>query len=70
MSELEQALAFMAAHEDRAADRLVQSPFGTAIVTPSLPRVYDLNLLRVEHPRARLRRGSPRKPSASRERLG
>jgi len=51
MSELEQALAFMAAHEDRAADRLVQFPFGTAIVTPSLPRVYDLNLLRVERPK-------------------
>jgi len=48
MSELQRALAFMAAHEDRAADRVSSFRFGKAVLTPSLPRVYDLNLLRVE----------------------
>jgi GNAT superfamily N-acetyltransferase len=48
MSDLERASAFEDALRERAADQVVPFEFGSAFITDSLPRVWDLNLLRVE----------------------
>jgi GNAT superfamily N-acetyltransferase len=47
-SELERASAFEEAVRDACAERLVPSPLGTAVFNDSLPRVWSLNVLRVE----------------------
>jgi GNAT superfamily N-acetyltransferase len=47
-SELERASAFEEAVRDACADRLVPSPLGTAVFNSSLPRVWSLNVLRVD----------------------
>ena len=48
MDDLERALAFEEDLRHRAADRVEPFRFGHAVFTESLPRVWDLNLLRVE----------------------
>jgi GNAT superfamily N-acetyltransferase len=48
MTELERASAFEEALRERAADEVVPFAFGSAVITGSLPQVWDLNLLRVE----------------------
>jgi ribosomal protein S18 acetylase RimI-like enzyme len=48
MTELERANAFEESLRERAADEVIPLPFGSAILTPSLPSVWDLNLLRVD----------------------
>lgn len=45
----ERAWIFEEALRDRCADRLEAARSGTAVFTSSLPRVWDLNMLRVEH---------------------
>jgi GNAT superfamily N-acetyltransferase len=47
MTELERAVAFEEALRDVGADKIVPFRWGEAVLTPSLPRVWDLNLLRV-----------------------
>lgn len=51
-SELERASAFEESVRDACAERLVPTRFGTAIFNDSLPRVWSLNVLRVEKPAA------------------
>jgi GNAT superfamily N-acetyltransferase len=46
--ELRRAIAFEEALRDGSADRIVPFPFGDALFTDSLPRVWDVNLVRVE----------------------
>lgn len=45
---LTRAWSFEEALRDGCADRLEPTSWGTAVFTPSLPRVWDLNVLRVE----------------------
>lgn len=47
MTELERASAFEEGLRERAADEVVPFAFGSAVITGSLPQVWDLNLLRV-----------------------
>jgi ribosomal protein S18 acetylase RimI-like enzyme len=46
--DLRRAIAFQEALRDRAADRIVPFRLGDALFTDSLPRVWDVNLLRLE----------------------
>ena len=46
--ELARAVAFEEAVRERAVDRVVPRRFGHALLTPSLPLVWDMNLLRVD----------------------
>ena len=48
MGELERALAFEEALRDRCVERTVPFAWGRAVITESLPRVWDLNNLRIE----------------------
>ena len=48
MSELARALAFEEMLRERSVDRIQPLPYGHAVFTPSLPKVWDLNNLRVE----------------------
>jgi ribosomal protein S18 acetylase RimI-like enzyme len=50
VSELVRAKAFEEALRDRAIERVVPFPFGRALFNDSYPRVWELNLLRVETP--------------------
>jgi GNAT superfamily N-acetyltransferase len=50
MTELERASDFEEGLRERAADEVVPFAFGSAVITSSLPQVWDLNLLRVEKP--------------------
>lgn len=52
MDELERASAFEERIREVAAGRIVPFRYGTAVITESLPDVWDLNLLRVERPGA------------------
>jgi len=47
-SELDRVLAYLGATDERFADRRVPLPFGTALFCDTLPRVWDLNFVRVE----------------------
>jgi GNAT superfamily N-acetyltransferase len=47
MTELERAIAFEEAVRDHGIDQVVPFRWGDALLTPSLPHVWDLNLLRV-----------------------
>lgn len=47
MTELERAVAFEEALREQGADQIVPFRWGDAVLTPSLPHVWDLNLLRV-----------------------
>jgi RimJ/RimL family protein N-acetyltransferase/predicted GNAT family acetyltransferase len=48
VSELERIRSFEAAVEERQSEVVVPFPYGTALSAPSLPDVYDLNVVRVE----------------------
>lgn len=48
MNELERIRSFEAAVEEREAELVVPFAYGTALSVPSLPDVYDLNIVRVE----------------------
>jgi RimJ/RimL family protein N-acetyltransferase/predicted GNAT family acetyltransferase len=48
VNELERIRAFQAAIEERQAEQAVPFAYGTALSSPSLPDVYDVNFLRVE----------------------
>ncbi|MBW3592896.1 MAG: GNAT family N-acetyltransferase [Actinobacteria bacterium] len=48
MNELARALAFEEGVRERAVDHVEPVPYGYALHTPSLPRVWDLNNLRVD----------------------
>ena len=48
MTELKRASSFEEALRERVADEVIPLPFGSAILTPSLGSVWDLNLLRVD----------------------
>jgi ribosomal protein S18 acetylase RimI-like enzyme len=50
MSELERALAFEEARRERCAEHVVPFRFGSAIFNDSFPRVWYLNLLRIDRP--------------------
>lgn len=47
MTELERAIAFEEALRDKGVDQIVPFRWGDAVLTPSLPHVWDFNLLRV-----------------------
>jgi predicted GNAT family acetyltransferase len=47
MTELERAIAFEEGLRHQAVDEVVPFRFGEALLTPSLPHVWDLNVLRV-----------------------
>jgi GNAT superfamily N-acetyltransferase len=47
-SDLERASAFEEAVREASVERRVPSPFGTGLFNDTLPRVWSLNLLRVE----------------------
>ncbi|MGH3051594.1 MAG: hypothetical protein ACRDM8_01380, partial [Gaiellaceae bacterium] len=47
MTELERAIAFEEGLRRQAVDEVVPFRFGEALLTPSLPHVWDLNVLRV-----------------------
>lgn len=47
MTELERAIAFEEGLRHQAVDKVVPFRFGEALLTPSLPHVWDLNVLRV-----------------------
>ena len=47
MTEFERAVAFEEALRERGVDQIVPFRWGNAILTPSLPHVWDFNLLRV-----------------------
>ena len=47
-AELERAIAFEEAVRERCVDRIIGFRFGHALFTDRFPRVWDLNLLRVE----------------------
>jgi ribosomal protein S18 acetylase RimI-like enzyme len=49
-NELERAYAFLDLGDERTAERLVPTRFGPAVVHSGLPRVHDLNFVRVERP--------------------
>jgi ribosomal protein S18 acetylase RimI-like enzyme len=49
-SELERAYAFLDLQDERKAEQLVQTRYGPVIVHSGLPRVHDLNFVRVERP--------------------
>jgi ribosomal protein S18 acetylase RimI-like enzyme len=51
-TELERANAFEEALLEAAVDRIEPNPLGSAVFTDSLPRVWSLNLLRVDRPEA------------------
>ena len=46
--DLDRAIAFEEALRDRCAERIVRLPYGAALFADSLPRVWDVNLLRIE----------------------
>jgi GNAT superfamily N-acetyltransferase len=48
MSELERAIAFEEAIREAGIERVVPFRYGHALFVPSLPRVWDVNLVRVE----------------------
>ena len=48
--EKARAIAFEERLRDRSAERIVPWRFGAALFTDSLPRVWDINLLRAERP--------------------
>jgi ribosomal protein S18 acetylase RimI-like enzyme len=50
MSELARASAFEETLRERCAERIVPLRFGRALFNDSYPRVWDLNLLRVDRP--------------------
>ncbi len=47
--DLARAVAFEEALRERSVDRVLPSAFGRVLLTDSLPLVWDLNLLRVDH---------------------
>lgn len=47
-AELERCVTFVRSFADALAERRIPFPFGTAFFTDSLPKVWDLNYLRVE----------------------
>jgi GNAT superfamily N-acetyltransferase len=47
MTELERAIAFEEGLRHQAVDEVMPFRFGEALLTPSLPHVWDLNVLRV-----------------------
>ena len=47
MTELERAIAFEEGLRHQAVDKVVPFRFGEALLTPSLPHVWDLNVVRV-----------------------
>lgn len=47
MTELARAVAFEEALREQGADQIVPFRWGDAVLTPSLPHVWDFNLLRV-----------------------
>ena len=47
MGDFERALAFEETLRERSVDRIEQLSYGRAVYTPSLPKVWDLNNLRV-----------------------
>jgi GNAT superfamily N-acetyltransferase len=47
MTEFERALAFEEALREQGVDQIVPFRWGDAVLTPSLPHVWDFNLLRV-----------------------
>ena len=53
-NERHRAIAFMRQLDDRACDRRERFPGGVATLTDTLPRVMNLNLLRVEQLAERL----------------
>jgi len=44
--------AFMRRAEEGVCDEVLKTPHGTALLTPSLPLVWQVNAIRVEHPQA------------------
>ena len=48
MDDLARAVAFEEALRERSVDRVEPLPYGHVVYTPSLPKVWDLNNLRVE----------------------
>ena len=49
---IERIHAFMRRAEDGVCDEVVKTAHGTALLTPSLPLVWQVNAIRVEDPRA------------------
>jgi GNAT superfamily N-acetyltransferase len=50
--ELGQILRFLRRTEEAVCDEVVPTPHGTAMLTPSLPLVWQLNAIRVDDPQA------------------
>jgi GNAT superfamily N-acetyltransferase len=53
MTTLERVKAFLRETEERVCDERRRTPHGVALLTPSLPLVWQLNALRVDDPDAR-----------------
>jgi GNAT superfamily N-acetyltransferase len=49
---IERIHAFMRLAEEGVCDEVAKTPHGTALLTPSLPLVWQVNAIRVEHPGA------------------
>ena len=52
MTELDRVKAFLRETEERICDKCRDTPHGLALLTPSLPLVWQLNTIRVEDPDA------------------
>jgi ribosomal protein S18 acetylase RimI-like enzyme len=50
MTELERAAAFEELLRDRCAERVVETRFGPALFNDTLARIWNLNVVRAEHP--------------------
>ena len=48
MTSLERAQRFVWEVQDAQADETERAPLGTALRSPSIPRAFDVNLLRIE----------------------
>jgi GNAT superfamily N-acetyltransferase len=52
VTELERVKAFLRETDERACDERRRTPHGVALLTPSLPLVWQLNAIRVDDPEA------------------
>ena len=60
----------MRASEEGVCDEVASTAHGTAMLTPSLPLVWQVNAIRLEDPGATLRRAERRRPTRCRPRSG
>ena len=67
---IERIHAFMRRAEEGVCDEVVRTAHGTAMVTPSLPLVWQVNAIRVEDPEASVERAAEPRPTRSRAASG